>query len=92
MKSLNALCLILCVMLLSACSESIKKAPPIVKNEVPAHLLECKEEPEKPSFNTGNAKRDFQNIVGYTAKIKDAGADCRGKLAATRGLILEYKR
>jgi len=92
MKQCNALCLILCVMLLSACSESINKAPPIIKNEVPASLLECKSEPEKPSFKTGNAKKDFQNIVVYTAKVKDAGADCRSKLAKARGLILENQR
>lgn len=87
-KQLHALCLSLCVTLLSACSgHTINEAPPIVKNEVPAKLLVCKPEPEKMDFNTGDPKRDFQNIVAYAAKTKAAGADCRSKLQRTRGLL-----
>lgn len=87
MSKSNVLCLILSAMLLSACSAGISKAPNIIKNDVPDSLLICENEPEKPSFNTGDNKQDFQNMTTYAAKVKNAGADCRSKLNRTRKLI-----
>lgn len=86
MKQLNALCLISCVVLLNGCNP-IKEAPPIIENQVPDGLLTCDAEPAKPSFKTGNNKRDFQNITNYTIEIKDAGQDCRSKIKRIQGLI-----
>lgn len=75
----SVLCLILCVTLLSACSFLKEKPPVVVKNEVPEELLQCMPEPEKPSFNSGDPRRDHINVITYTAQIKEAGADCRSK-------------
>lgn len=86
-SKLHALCLALCVMLLSACSGAVQTPPPVVQNEVPAGLLDCLPEPEKPSFNTGNNKRDYQNITTWTAQTKNAGADCRSKLGKVKTLL-----
>lgn len=86
MKQLIALCLILCVMLLSACN-GLQTPPPIVENAVPESLLECAPQPPKPDFNTGSNKKDFQNATTYTAQVKTAGEDCRSKLGKVKSLI-----
>lgn len=86
MKQLIAPCLVLCVMLLSACN-NVNTPPPIISNPVPASLLSCEGEPVKPDFNTGINKKDFQNITVYAAKVKSAGADCRSKLGKVSGLL-----
>lgn len=86
-NKLHALCLALCVMLLSACNGHVNTPPPVVQNEVPAGLLDCLPEPAKASFNTGNNKRDYQNIATWAAQTKNAGADCRSKLGKVKVLL-----
>lgn len=69
MKLLRVLCLSLCVMLLTACSD---KPPIVITNEVPPSLLVAVPAPERPNVNTGNNKRDFQNGTSYIRKLEDA--------------------
>ena len=94
MKKSNALSLVLCAMLSSACSPKveIKEAPPLIINEVPISLLQCEPEPQKPSFRTGSNKKDFQNMTTYAAQVKKAGADCRGKLEKTKSIIRQHQK
>ena len=69
--------------MLSACS----KAVPIVTNNVPDYLRECKAEPVKPNVNTGNNTRDFKNATNYVYELRDAGADCRNKLSSVTAIL-----
>lgn len=88
MKKLSALCLILCVIVTSACS-GIEKPAPVVTNRVPLSLLSCKDEPEEPNVNTGDDTEDFKNASAYNYMVKDAGTDCRNKLARVKETLAQ---
>jgi hypothetical protein len=54
-----------------------------VRPEVPASLLSCQPEPEPPESGT---QRD---VARFVLDLAEAGADCRGKLNAVRGMLDE---
>lgn len=64
-----------CVLPLLGCAAA---PPPLV---VPDGLLTCREEPAAP------ADPDDRALAGWVLDLAEAGADCRARLAAVRGLV-----
>lgn len=54
-----------------------------IRQEVPASLLECLAQPAAPSIAS---QRD---VALYLLDLAEAGEDCRGKLAAVKGIVEE---
>ncbi|MCG5246864.1 hypothetical protein LPC10_17745 [Methylorubrum sp. B1-46] len=48
---------------------------------VQASMLACQ---EAPTWRRGGTQRD---VAGYVTDLRDAHADCRGKLGAVHGLV-----
>lgn len=67
------------VLLSTACATP---EPVAVRLVVPPSLLECAPQPEPPS-----PVRDDADLAYWIVDLAGAGADCRAKLAAVRGLV-----
>ena len=57
-------------------------APVLVRQEVPAALLECQPQPVPPS-----PLRDDADLAYFIVDLAAAGADCRAKLARVKRLV-----
>lgn len=68
MKLLNALCLLLCVMLLQACAN---KEPVVVTNEIPVSLLVIEPVIARPDVYTGDDTQDAKNGTAYIYELED---------------------
>ena len=52
-----------------------------IRQEVPASLLDCAAQPLPPAITS---QRD---VALYLLDLAEAGEDCRGKLAAVKGIV-----
>jgi|GEM_PF-2062359 len=66
-------------MLCAACANSVPPPPPL---EIPAQLLHCRPAPDVPG--EGATQRD---LALFILDLDAAGADCRAKLGAVRGIV-----
>lgn len=66
-------------LLLPACAPP---APVMVRQEVPAALLECQPQPVPP-----DPLRDDADLAYFIVDLAAAGADCRAKLERVKALV-----
>lgn len=80
----SALSILLSCVFLTGCTSD---PPPMVtevqyiRQEVPASLLDCAAQPLPPAISS---QRD---VAFYVLDLAEAGEDCRGKLAAVKGIV-----
>lgn len=75
-----ALAVLLCGLLLTGCAPGpvvLEPRPP-----VPAALLACRDQPQPPAVVPNDAA-----LGDFMVDLADAGADCRSKLNAVRGIV-----
>lgn len=68
---------LLCALCLTGCAVPVPQA----HLPVPASLLTCAAEPAVPPDSV-----DDKELAGWVLDLREAGADCRMRLAAVRGL------
>jgi len=72
---------------LTGCAETTDPGMRVVevRPEVPSSLLSCQPAPEPPPPESGTQR----DVARFVLDLAEAGADCRGKLGAVRGLLAE---
>jgi len=53
----------------------------VIRQEIPAALLDCAAQPVPPTI------RSQRDVALYLLDLAEAGEDCRGKLAAAKGIV-----
>lgn len=75
------------LLMLPACGPQVQADRLIERPPPPAAMLACLPEPSVPQRLEADA-----DLFGWVEDVRQAGADCREKVAALRGLLLPAAR